>query len=74
MKLLVAILRELLGLFIDDGMLALVLVAVVAAAAFVAWAIPALPMVAGAVLLFGCLGALIASVSAETSRSRRDIE
>jgi hypothetical protein len=73
MKILIGVLRELTGLFIDDGMLALALVAVVALAALVAWAVPASPLAAGALLLLGCLAALIASVSIGTMRSRRDI-
>jgi hypothetical protein len=73
MKILVGVLRELTGLFIDDGMLALALLAVVALAALVAWAVPASPLATGAVLLLGCLAALIASVSVGTIRSRRDI-
>ena len=67
------IVHELLGLFIDDGMLALALVAVVALAALVAWIVPALPIAAGVVLLLGSLGALFTSVSIATIRSRRDI-
>jgi hypothetical protein len=68
------ILRELLGLFVDDGMLALALVAVVALSALVAWRVPAQPMAAGALLLAGSVAALLASVSIGARRSRADIE
>ena len=55
------LLRELVKLFVDDGALALAIVAVVAAAAILAALTPAAPLAAGAVLLFGCLGALLAN-------------
>lgn len=61
MNALVAILRELTGLFIDDGSLALAILAVVALAAIAASLIQNLP-VAGAILVFGCLGVLLANV------------
>lgn len=62
MKILVGIFRELIGLFIDDGMLALAIVAVVALAALVAWAVPTAPIAAGVVLALGCLAALLGNV------------
>jgi len=52
--------KVLLELFVDDGMLALTLLAIVALAAFVAWTIPGLA--AGLVLLLGCVGALLGNV------------
>jgi hypothetical protein len=55
------LLRELVKLFVDDGALALAIVAVVAAAAILATMMSAAPLAAGAVLLFGCLGALLAN-------------
>jgi hypothetical protein len=63
MKILIGAFRELLGLFIDDGMLALALVAVVVLAALVARTVPDVPMAAGLVLLLGCLGALFGNVA-----------
>jgi hypothetical protein len=63
MKTLVAILRELLGLFVDDGALALEIIAVVLLSAISAILMPDIPLAAGAVLLFGCLGALYANVA-----------
>jgi uncharacterized membrane protein YdjX (TVP38/TMEM64 family) len=57
--------RELTGLFVDDGALALTIVAVVVLAAGVATLMPEVPLATGAVLLFGCLaGLLISAVTA----------
>jgi hypothetical protein len=56
---LTSLLRELVKLFVDDGALALAIVEIVAAAAVLATLMPATPLAAGAVLLFGCLGALL---------------
>jgi len=61
MKTLIGIFRELAGLFIDDGLLALAISAVVALAAIVAAIAPAVPIAAGVVLLVGCLGVLLYS-------------
>jgi hypothetical protein len=58
-----AALRELVSLFVDDGSLALMIVAVVALAALSAALVPQLPLLAGAILLFGCLGVLGANVA-----------
>jgi len=58
---LTSLLRELINLFVDDGALALAIVAVVASAAILARLIPEVPLAAGAVLLFGCLGVLLAN-------------
>jgi hypothetical protein len=60
MKLLAGIARELIGLFVDDGMLAIAILAVIAVAAIVASFIPGLT--AGLVLLVGSLFALFANV------------
>ena len=54
-------LRELAGLFVDDGRLAVSVLAVIALAAFDALAAGA-SLAAGAVLLFGCLAVLLANV------------
>lgn len=50
------------GLFVDDGSLALAILAVIIIAALIATAMPDVQLAAGAVLLFGCLGVLIANV------------
>ena len=62
MKTLVAVLRELIGLFVDDGALALAILAVVLVAGCLAAALPQLSLAAGAVLVIGCLGVLLANV------------
>jgi len=59
---LAGIARELIGLFVDDGMLALAIIAVIAIAAIVASLIPG--ATAGVVLLAGSLFALLANVLA----------
>jgi hypothetical protein len=63
MRTLVAVLRELAGLFVDDGALALAILAVVVVAGILALLMPDTPLAAGAVLLFGCLGVLVANVA-----------
>jgi hypothetical protein len=62
MNILRAVFGELAGLFVDDGWLALEIVAVVVFAAMTATLISSVPLVAGAVLLLGCLGVLLANV------------
>ena len=62
MKMLAAMARELSGLFIDDGMLAVAIIAVIAVAAVVASVIPG--TTAGVVLLAGSLFVLFANVMA----------
>jgi hypothetical protein len=68
MKTLINILRELAGLFIDDGLLALAIGVVVVLAAIVAAIAPAVPIAAGMVLLVGCLGVLFSNVMAAGRR------
>jgi uncharacterized membrane protein YgdD (TMEM256/DUF423 family) len=59
MKLVSLILREILGLFIDDELLALGILAVVAASAIATtWS----PLVAGAILFLGSLVAVTLSI------------
>lgn len=62
MKMLAGTARELVGLFVDDGMLAVAIVAVIAIAAIVASLTPGIT--AGAVLLAGSLFVLFANVMA----------
>jgi len=62
MNVLVGALRELAGLFVDDGALALSIVAVVIFAGIVAVLAPAAPLASSGILLFGCLGVLFANV------------
>jgi hypothetical protein len=61
MTAIMSLLRELAGLFVDDGRLALSVLAVVALAAILSL-VPGASLAAGAVLVLGCLGALIANV------------
>lgn len=68
MSTLVAALKELTGLFVEDGALALAVVAIVAIGGVSAALFPAAPAAAGAILLLGCLGVLFANVM--TARKR----
>lgn len=53
--------RELAALFIDDRFLAAGILIVVAVAWLLRWTDAGSPLLAGAVLFFGCLGVLAAS-------------
>ena len=68
MNVLIAVLRELIGLFVDDGSLALMSLAVVMLAGILATLMPDLQLAAGVVLLFGCLGVLLANVARAARR------
>jgi hypothetical protein len=68
MNMLGAVVRELLGLFVDDGSLALEILAVVTVAAISAALVPDVPLMAGAILLFGCLGVLLTNVARAARR------
>jgi hypothetical protein len=70
MKALAGIARELFGLFVDDGMLAAGVTAIVAVAALVAHLVPGIT--AGVVLLAGLLFLLFANVMAMRSRPNLD--
>ena len=59
---LATLVRVLARLFVDDGSLALAIVAVIALAAGVAAVAPGQPIVAGVVLLGGCLAVLVGNV------------
>jgi uncharacterized membrane protein YdjX (TVP38/TMEM64 family) len=59
---LISLLRQLAGLFVDDGWLAVAILCIIVLAAFFAVLMPGLPLVAGGILLFGCLAALLANV------------
>jgi hypothetical protein len=62
MNMLANVLRELAGLFVDDGALALSIIGVVVLASSAAVLMPNTPIVTGAVLLLGCLAVLFANV------------
>jgi hypothetical protein len=68
MNVLIAVLRELIGLFVDDGSLALMILAVVMLADILATLMLDLHLAAGAMLLFGCLGVLLANVARAARR------
>jgi hypothetical protein len=68
MTVLRAALRELLGLFVDDGALAVEIVVVVVLAAASAALMPDTPLATGAILLLGCLGVLLANVAGAARR------
>ena len=68
MNVLIAVLRELIGLFVDDGSLALMSLAVVMLAGILATLMPDFQLAASAMLLFGCLGVLLANVARAARR------
>ncbi len=68
MNALVTVFRELTGLFVDDGSLALSILAVVVFAGVLAILMPEFPLAAGAILLFGCLRVLLANVTRAAQR------
>ena len=61
MTMLVTAFRMLVGLFVDDGSLALAILVVVLFSGIFATLMPDAPLVAGAVLLIGCLAVLFAN-------------
>jgi hypothetical protein len=68
MNAVISVFRELAGLFVDDGSLALAILAVIALAGIFSTLMFDIPLVAGAVLLFGCLGVLLANVARAAQR------
>jgi hypothetical protein len=62
MTMLTNVLRMLVGLFVDDGSMALAIIVVVVLSGIFATLMPYIPLVSGAVLLIGCLGVLLANV------------
>jgi hypothetical protein len=68
MNMLTAVARELIGLFVDDGSLALAILAVVILAAVAVALLPGVPLLAGAILLLGCLGVLLANLATVVRR------
>ena len=63
MKILIDALRELSGLFVEDGALALAIVAVVAVAGICALLLPNATWARGVILLFGSIGVLFINVT-----------
>jgi hypothetical protein len=68
MTMLATLFQMLVGLFIDDGSLALAIIVTVALSWIFATLIPDMPFAPGAVLLVGCLGALFANVMKAAQR------
>jgi hypothetical protein len=68
MNVLQAVGRELLGLFVDDGALALEILGVVVVAAISAAFVPNIPLATGGILLLGCIGVLSMSVARAARR------
>jgi hypothetical protein len=68
MSVLTGVLRELAGLFVDDGWLAVAILGVVALAAVIAALAPAGSLAAGAVLVCGLLGVLLANTLVAAKR------
>jgi hypothetical protein len=62
MRILAAVYEEVVGMFVDDGNLALFSVILVVVVALLAKLAPLPPVWAGPLLLVGCLGILIESV------------
>jgi hypothetical protein len=62
MKTLIGIVEELVGLFVEDGALAIAIVAVVVVAGIFTALIPAAPVATAAILLIGCLSVLVVNV------------
>jgi hypothetical protein len=56
------VIQELIGLFVDDGALAIAILGVVAFAALVAATVPGMPLAAGAILVLGCPGVLLINI------------
>lgn len=63
------ILRELVGIFVDDEFLAIAVLAVVAVAALLAFQLAVPPLLVGVVLLFGCIAVLISSALKASRKS-----
>jgi hypothetical protein len=68
MKAVVSVFRELAGLFVDDGSLALAILGVIAIAGIFSTLLPDISWAAGAILLFGCLGVLLVNVTRAAQR------
>lgn len=68
MKLIRATLAELVGMFVDDGQLALALVALIVVVTLLVKAVGIGPLVGGLLLLAGCILLLLESVYRDTRR------
>jgi Na+/H+ antiporter NhaD/arsenite permease-like protein len=68
MIMLVTAFRMVVGLFVDDGSLALAIIVIVLLSSIVSNLMPNMPFAAGAVLLVGSLGVLFANVMKAAQR------
>jgi hypothetical protein len=68
MTMLVTASRMLVGLFVDDGSLALAILVIVMLSWIFSILMPDMPLVAGALLLIGCLVLLFANVMKSAQR------
>ena len=62
MSILVTASQALVGLFVDDGSLAVAILVIVLVSGILSNLMPDMPLVAGAMLLIGCLAVLFANV------------
>jgi hypothetical protein len=62
MTVLVNVFQTLVGLFVEDGSLALAITAIVLLSGIIATLLPDMPLAAGGLLLVGSLGVLFANV------------
>ena len=62
MSALIGLVRKLVGLYVDDGWLALGIICIVGLVALLVFLMPSLSLEAGAILLFGCLALLLTNV------------
>ena len=62
MNILVTASQTLVGLFVDDGSLTIAILIIVLVSGILSILTPDMPLVAGAVLLIGCLAVLFANV------------
>ncbi len=68
MTMLATAFRMLIGLFVDDGSLALAIIVIVVISWIFATLMPNMPLATGAVLLIGCLGVLFANIMKAAQR------
>ncbi len=68
MTMLSTVFRKLVGLFVDDGSLALAIIVIVLLSWILTTLMPGKPLVPGALLLVGCLGILFANVMKAAQR------
>lgn len=71
MTVLALIVREIVGMFIDDEFLAVAVLAVAGTAAALVFWIGAPQLVAGGLLLFGCIAVLVASALKAKGKTER---